>query len=113
MPTMRVLYLYPDASAALAPLFPELSTSVIGPQHLWQIAYELEEAEESPLGIWLHREQSITLTTDHLEHKVMGRVLIPWRYVATVFEFELGEDRKPSHVLGFQAPQVVPVREEV
>jgi|GEM_PF-2730329 len=111
MATMRILYLYPEASDALAPLFPEFSSSVIGPRHLWQLAYETETAEESPLGVWLHREQSVSLNTDNKEQRVEGRVLIPWRFVATVFEFELGENSKPSHVLGFQAPRVFHVND--
>jgi hypothetical protein len=107
VPKMRILYLYPDAAQALAPLFPEFRSPLLGPPHFWQIAYEATGEEESPLGIWLPREQPIAFTTDHKEHIVQGQVLIAWRFIATIFEFELAPDRTPSHVIGFQAPSAL------
>jgi hypothetical protein len=107
MPQMRILYLYPEAAQALAPVFPEFRSPLAVPPHFWQIAYESGGEEESALGIWLPREQPVVFTTDHKEQLVQGRALIPWRFIATIFEFELGASRSPSHVIGFQTPHAV------
>lgn len=112
MSRMRILYLYPEAAEALAPLFPEFRTSVAVPtklSHFWQVVYEDTGEEETNLGIWIPRQQSIFFSTDQQEHVVQGRALIPWRYIATIFEFELSEHRSPHHVIGFQVPQAVPM----
>jgi hypothetical protein len=78
---MRKIYLYPEASQVLAAFLPELEQHILAPHQLLAVAFRLDDLEEAGIGLWVP-------APTREEQPKPARVLLPWRFVATMIEYE-------------------------
>ncbi len=97
---VRRIFLFPDASQLLAALLPALESHILAPHQLLAVAFPADEVEESGFGLWVPAPE----VAGDASHVARGtRVLLPWRFVATMTQYEDPgvEEGNHRHPVGF------------
>ncbi|MCL6595513.1 MAG: hypothetical protein K6V73_04790 [Firmicutes bacterium] len=106
MARIRRIFLYPEASQVLATLLPELDSHILAPHQLLAVTFPTDEVEESGFGLWVPAPE---MQSRHGAGRAEGgRVLLPWRFVATMYEYDdpdVTTDR--HHPIGFSRAERV------
>jgi hypothetical protein len=100
MATIRRIFLFPEASQILATLLPELDSHILAPHQLLAVSFPADDIEEQGLGVWVPAPEMVSR---HGGTPGQGaRVLLPWRFVATMYEYEDPEvTSERRHPIGF------------
>ena len=86
MARVRRIFLYPEASQVLSAMLPALENHILAPHQLLAVAFAADDVEEAGFGIWV--PASGVAAADGEGAHADGRVLLPWRFVATMTEYE-------------------------
>lgn len=105
MAQVRRIFLFPDASQVLSALLPALERHIMAPHQLLAVAFPADEVEESGFGIWVPAPEARNGGSDPRA----VRVLLPWRFVATMTEYEDPgvEEGSRHHPIGFDRAERV------
>lgn len=106
MAQVRRIFLFPDASQVLSALLPALESHIIAPHQLLAVAFPADEVEESGVGIWVPAPEA---ANGGAGGPRAMRVLLPWRFVATMTEYEDPgvEEGSHHHPIGFDRAERV------
>ena len=85
MAQVRRIFLFPEASQVLAALLPALESHILAPHQLLAVAFPEDDVEESGFGIWVPAPE-VAGDANAATHG--ARVLLPWRFVATMTRYE-------------------------
>jgi len=83
---MRRIFLYPEAFQVLSTLLPNLEGRILAPHQLLAVTFPSDDLEEVGLGVWVPAPE---MAAGHgAAEGGGGRVLLPWRFVATMYEYD-------------------------
>ena len=107
MAQVRRIFLFPEASQVLSALLPALESRILAPHQLLAVAFPVDDVEESAVGIWVPGPPERMDGGHGTVHSV--RVLLPWRFVATMTQYEDPgvDDGHHHHPIGFDRAEKV------
>lgn len=83
MARVRRILLYPEASPVLSAILPTLESRILAPHQLLSVSFPADEVDEEGFGLWVPAPE-MAGEEAHAGH----RVLLPWRFVATMVEYD-------------------------
>ena len=108
MAQVRRIFLFPEASQVLSALLPALESHILAPHQLLAVAFPADAVEESGFGLWVPAPEVAPGNGGNHTPKSV-RVLLPWRFVATMTEYDDPgvEEGVHRHPIGFDRAERV------